>query len=327
MTDRSIESEHRLQHSPEGLQRLSEMEDAQLHIYVEGENGDRYYYAKVLSGIFASHGMKPEFHLAREIRGNGEGKSRCLQYHDFLEAHNRLISSLDGKLTVNCFILDKDIDDLLGILRSSAHIVYTYHYCVENHIVKESNLADAVAAATGMDTATLQRLIPRQEEWLQTCCELWEEWTAICIFAHSSKCGLKNYARGSAVNVPIDQPADPQLVTQSVQQIGVRLALGDEDAYRKYEEALQVVREHRNAKEQDKVFKGKWYAALLSRVGMKATGLGSFDEKMLWSSLCSQVAPTHLGSDHFRAAVGALIRSKLMPTAPATPDTPSETPD
>jgi len=301
MTVAFSESDHRLQHSPEGLRRLTQIESAEIHIYVEGKTGDRYYYSKVLDETIRAHGLKVEFHLAREIAGVGEGKQRCLRYHDFLQASGNLVSKLDGKCTVNCFFLDKDIDELQGLLKDSLHIVYTSDYCVENHIVTESVLTEALAAAAGVDIQTVRAEIPDPGLWLSECYALWKEWVAICIFAHISKSGITNYKRLSQVNVPIDGPAEQGLVEQYVRSVGVKLAIDAQASQRGYDEALQIVEDHASQGLQGKLFKGKWFVTLLAQVSTKLTG--SADEKMLWTALCSHVRTDHPQSNRYRAYV------------------------
>jgi len=305
MTAGSLESEQRLQHSPEGLRRLTQIESAQIHIYVEGKNGDRYYYAKILADTVARSGLKAEFHLSREIPGHGEGKSKCLHFHDFLSEKRELVSTLEGKCTVNCFILDKDVDDLTGELRNCQHVIYTRHYCVENHIVTESDVADALAAAIGMDPQQLMMHIGDQTAWLAHCCERWKEWVALCIVAKVSDCRIKNFGVYSAVNRNITDPADDELVRQFIREIAHKLELSESTVTDRYLGALQVFRALQTRGEQDRLFKGKWYAAFLSELGRRL--VGGVDEKAIWSALCGQVSTTHANQEIFKDRLTDLI--------------------
>lgn len=305
MTVASTESEQRLQHSPEGLRRLTQIEEAQIHIYLEGKNGDRYYYAKILEETISCSNLKVDFHLSREISGPGEGKSKCLHFHEFLAEKQQLFSRLEGKRTVNCFILDKDIDELTGAIRQCFHIIYTKHYCVENHIVTESVVSDALAAAIGMDARSVSGEIGDQLAWLASCCECWKEWVALCVVAKVGACGIKNFGVQSQVNRSVDTPADEALVQVFIEELAVKLAIPTDQVMDRYKEALATFHHFQSVGQQDQLFKGKWYAAFLGEVGRR---LGcSVDEKAIWAALSAQVRTAHPNQETFKTGMKHLI--------------------
>jgi len=297
----------RLRWSQPASVRLAQMKKARLHIYVEGKLHDSYYYSKVLKDRLEIACLEADFHLARELDSVGQGKGRCLNFFRFLRDQNCLRSVLGGETTNHLFILDKDIDDEEGVLIDSPHIIYTAHYGVENHIIRESDLCNAIAATSSLDLKRVAKSLGNPNAWLDHCCEVWKDWVAVCILAKMSKCGIANYRMSSKINVPVLAATSPNLLSLQLDAIANKCARSTDVATEELRTLLQRVDERYLSGRHDTLFKGKWYAQFVSEFVKSITGVGSLDERALWAALAASVDSYNSGSDVFRRGLDRLL--------------------
>lgn len=305
------EDESRLRWSQAAYLRSAQMKQAGLHIYVEGKDHDRYYYSKVLDNTVAAAGITPEFHLAREIRGTGEGKGRCLSFFSFLAGSDALVSKLNGETTLHLFILDKDIDDEQGLMIDSPYIIYTSHYGVENHIIHESDLHEAIAATCSMNVAAVKHSMPDRRRWLIGCCQLWQDWVALCILAKQCGSGYANYRLLSRVNMPYTAEASATLIDAQLLGIAGRCCTSVESIQEQFSLVSDHVSKVYAQGDHDKVFKGKWYGRFIAEHIRVLTGTDSTNERALWASLASLVDASDQGSKPFRDKLYTLLNVEM----------------
>ncbi len=324
MSPSSASNRSRLVHSNGGLLRASQMQASECTIYVEGTDADLFYYSSVLRKTTAALGFSAEFRKSSEIGGPGEGKPRCLEYFQYLSANNQLISVLANKWTASLFFLDKDIDDIENLLINSPHICYTTHCCVENHIVRESNVPGAVAAAVSVTIEKVEASVGSVPDWLATCCAAWRDWISICILSKTLGVPIRNYSRKSQVQSESDDPESPtdsSKRSQYLADIERHAALSRAEWERKQTEVHALIGTLSRQGKWDSVFKGKWYGPFLGQLAKRVSGKATYNELALWAALNSQINAAHPESDVFRNAVinVATILSTSQANANAVP--------
>src|SRR5689334_11076490 len=99
----------RLLHSNQGYLRSMQISGHSLFVFVEGQL-DRYFTERLCDAALGSLGVNYIVRLSAELPGGTGGKPGLLRYRDYLHGRPALRTSLQGKLTVVAFILDKDID-------------------------------------------------------------------------------------------------------------------------------------------------------------------------------------------------------------------------
>jgi hypothetical protein len=143
--------------SEESYLRAMQMSSAQLMVFVEGKNFDKYFYGNICQAVYTE---KYKICLAEEIslsNNQGEtksagGKKSLISWFKYLEQHSKLVNdNIEGKKQIVVFFLDKDVDDLLGKLIISPHLIYTKCYNIENHIFVEGDLNKAAAVIASHD--------------------------------------------------------------------------------------------------------------------------------------------------------------------------------
>lgn len=254
----------RLTHSLEGYLRFMQMSQAQVFLLVEGRDPDPYVYGKIAT---KSLGQRFAYEICRaeeiDREGGGGGKSALLRFFMHLESNGQLGGDFKGKRWFAVFFLDKDVDDLLGAIRSSPHIIYTAFYDIENHIYSAGDLREAAAASATVDIHEAPPTFANSLAWRRSAANRWKQWVFLCLLVSrlgvSCACG---YRLKSSINVPPNayttQDIEPYLET-------IRQASGREVA--QFQAAVEAVRgeveEFYQVDEFDKIFKGKWYASIL----------------------------------------------------------------
>ncbi|KAB2973281.1 hypothetical protein F8R89_15360 [Streptomyces sp. SS1-1] len=262
-----------------------------LFAFVEGVNVDGYVHGANCDRALSPLGVEYRLAPADELPGTGGGKTRLKSYYSHLADNASLVTNFKGKVTVVLFFMDKDIDDQLGLLIESPHVLYTWFYDVENHVFHEGDVAEAVGSGCSLAPNWCREEFGGRGSWQETVARLWVEWVRLCFAVKSFKIsGAANYGRPSAVNPTPHLPADATLVEaysvklkSEAQQAGV--------ADRQWNAAIATVDSEYSTGSWDKVFKGKWYGHILSSQVL-ANCPNKIDSKHLTASLVRHVAAT-----------------------------------
>jgi hypothetical protein len=257
---------NRPQHSLSGFRRYMQMSRHSLFVLVEGKEVDPFFYSGLLRPVCAALGSSCDIVRADFVTGTG-GKQTLLQLHKYLESVGSLILQV-GSVRKSCiFYLDKDIDDLLGKLVLSKHVVYTPFYCVENVLFVYGRIVRAAAAASSLDPENLERRIPDGNDWRRQSAENWKEFLVLSLL--SQRLGVNcdcHYARTtSPLNVPPEAPTDLARASAIRTDLQVRSGLNRRSfdlrlgAIRRYVDCVYQQGRH------DRLFNGKWYFELLRR--------------------------------------------------------------
>lgn len=183
----------RLRHTPEGFLRYMQMSSVAIFAFVEGRDGDCFFYDRLCAIVCEPVGLAYQVHQAVSLPLGGGGKQSLLSFFRDLERRNGLLSDLGKKRTACIFFLDKDIDDLLGRLVVSDHVVYTPHYDVESHIFENGHLADCLASLAGLLPLQLAGVLRDPRAWMLGCVRAWRDWVAFCIFCQRYELGVNGY--------------------------------------------------------------------------------------------------------------------------------------
>jgi len=192
--------------------------------------------------------------------GSSGGKELLLKLFDYLRHHKAL--SVTGHHAV-LFVLDKDVDDIEHRRRRSPHVLYTPSYDAECLLFRYGRLLEAVSAAISAQRSQLNFLDP-SERWCDNAAGRWLEWVALCLSARRLGRQYPNYRSVSKVNVPLVGQTDQASLQREIATLAARSGKQPEEVEKLYRRRLEGVKRLHRAGEIDRVFKGKWYADILT---------------------------------------------------------------
>jgi hypothetical protein len=184
----------------------------------------------------------------------------------YLNENDSLFSIINGKKTGVVFFLDKDVDDLCGGQITSEHIVYTYYYEVENHIVEHGNLNKGCCAAASMDSQDTDCQIVDQAAWLRDAALRWKEWVTLCLFSRMAQIrnASNNYSRESQINIPPTEEIDTDKYNEILSSLKRESGLSATDFENEFARISAIVEGYYQNGEHGRIFKGKWYAHFMA---------------------------------------------------------------
>jgi hypothetical protein len=239
-----------------------QMSQVAVFVFVEGRDPDPYVYGTITSK--AVGGFTYEVCRAEQLeRIGGGGKVMLLRFFDLLSTRNALAGPFKGKKYFAFFYLDKDVDDLLGSTLSSPHMLYTEYYDVENHIYSEGDLKKGAEAAATIAPNESPPSLAKGLAWRTQAATHWKPWVILSLLVArlgvSCDCGysLKSRLNPKANAAPTVDPAE------FLEAIRMQAGLSEPDFRELVERVTVEVEEHYQRGDFDKVFKGKWYAAIL----------------------------------------------------------------
>jgi hypothetical protein len=247
----------RVGHSVKAMRRLMQMLGRRVFIYVEGRDLDPYFYSRLCEAICVERGLAYEIIVADRIAGAGGGKSILIRLFEYLRRKRMLIDRSGPASKLVMFYLDKDTDDVFRKMRKSEHVVYTPHYCVENHLFCEGELLASIANAGSVDLGLVRRRIPDPVLWRRNAAVQWRNWLVLCLVAQRLSLGgpasysVNHEGVNSRVNTANLITCQGDLQTRSglpAHQFGLMITW-----------ARNRVDRSISAGEHDRIFKGKWY--------------------------------------------------------------------
>jgi len=247
-----------------GYIRSLQMSQIQLFAYVEGKESDAFFYGKLCEVVNREHGILRQLRSAKELPTAAGGKNALLEFHSILRQRAKLISTLNGKKTGILFFVDKDIDDLTRKKCRSQHVIYTNYYDVQNHITRSSKFLESVSSAASVDQYDLEVNPKFSVDWAQNAALRWKDWVKLCIFSKKHNVhNVSGYRVMSEINVPLNGSVDAVKYDQKVAQIKLNYQGSEAEFNLNFAKVDKLVSRYYARREQDKIFKGKWYAALL----------------------------------------------------------------
>lgn len=254
----------RLLHSQGGFLRYMQMSSSNVFIFVEGKQSDPFFYASVCSPI-----IRPIYSYrictAKELPANSGGKQAVLDFFLYLRRNKGLVSSLSGKKTASIFYVDKDVDDIQRIKMRSRHLVYTEHYDVQNYIFEHGNLLRGAAAAASVDPALLSPALSISTTWCKRRAEDWREWLVLCLFVLEERLHCEaNYRLPSQVQLRPCGPTDQATHAALVARLQQRSHLSTVEFRQRLARISARVEQYYRRSKHHCIFKGKWFASILS---------------------------------------------------------------
>lgn len=303
-------------HSLGGFRRYMQMSRTRVFVLVEGRRVDRFFYSELLGPICRASGLKFEIVLANRFAECG-GKRGLLSLHEFLRAGSSLVLSSQTGTSLCIFYMDKDVDDVLGRLVKSRHIVYTPFYTVENLLFAHGDVIRASAAASSLPTEAIGQRIPDSGIWRRARAELWKDFVALCLFSQKNRVNFScNYGRStSLLNDPPEAPTNINELNARKDELRELLGLSQGDCERKTRAAFRLVERAYRKGWHELVFNGKWYVGLLAReIELAANGEGynrqSLPDKLL-AALAMSVDFNGAWADYFKEPLRELIAAEM----------------
>lgn len=254
----------RLAHSERGCLRYMQMSSTRLFVFVEGTETDRYFFGEVCRAAQAHMGFSYEIITAERLPSGAGGKSSLRKFHHFLRRRGCLFGDLEGKTTAALFFADKDIDDIERTQIRSPHFLYTEHYDVQNYVFLHGDIAGGAAAAASLDRASVEARVGAPD-WCRRAADRWRDWVALCLLARRLALPRQaNYGRHSMVNDPPHGPVNNAKLVSALADFERASGLQSADFAKRHRAVTRVVDVHYSQGIENRVFKGKWYAHLLS---------------------------------------------------------------
>jgi hypothetical protein len=270
-----------------------QMSQAVVFALMEGKECDPFVYSQICARVCSQRQIRYDTCKANEIPPFAGGKQALLRYHDYLRRRKAMRSNLGGKQTIVVFFLDKDVDDFTRRCRKSPYTVYTRYYDIQNEIFLNGNLVQGSAAAASIDPALLRRHFSDARTWCSQAAGRWREWVALCIVS-AIKCinHQCNYGAKSQVQNPLTGLPDATRLSQALSGMAAK-AGATSPAFSRYHQRIRKrVMELYSSGQQDKVFKGKWYATLIDEDVQRLMGPADYDRQAFSSRVTSSVAAT-----------------------------------
>lgn len=242
------------------FRRALQVSHVLVHILVEGREVDSYLYDR-LAERSTREAVSYRIVRADELTdGRSGGKQLLLKLFQHLRHYKALM--VTGRYAV-LFVLDKDVDDIERRRRRSLHVLYTPSYDAECLLFRHGNLVEAVGAALSMQRSQLQ-FLRLSERWCDYAAERWLEWVALCLCARRLGANYPNYGSVSQVNDPSASQANLQKVREAIKNLANQSGKTSQQVEALYMRRVAKVRRLLRTGEIDRVFKGKWYADILT---------------------------------------------------------------
>ncbi len=231
-----------------------------LYIFVEGFK-DRYIYSEIVSAECEHRPVPYEVVAADELSGGGGGKTVLVEFFNYLARNDSLVDNFKGKKTSSAFFMDKDVDDVLGTIIRSAHVVYTRDYEIENCLFVHGDLPRAAAAAACLDVVSVRDGFRDYHAWRKNAAEGWKDWTKLCLFARILDVGEGPYygRNVSAINNTVCGPVEANKFLEHRDHLLARSGKQARQAKVLFDKTCAMVERIYARGQHDKVFRGKWY--------------------------------------------------------------------
>jgi len=302
----------RLLHSNAGFVRSMQMSSKQVFVFVEGKQTDSFFYGGICDAI-DSPKFTFEICLAQQLPSTSGGKQSLLTFFSYLRRNKKLLSDLCGNRTSVIFYLDKDVDDIQHTLKRSKHIVYTEYYDVQNYVFEYGDLIKGAAAAASINPTKLSQLADGVC-WCKWASQNWRDWVVLCLFMLKKQIPCEaNYARPSPIHRrycgPVDSTAHFAILAALQTRTGLALNAFDQELAtiaKRVDWYYQQGKHHC-------IFKGKWFATILSDQIDQIMSGNPYDINNLANRLPCTIATTldfrGAWAEHFKAPLRHILKN------------------
>lgn len=284
----------RLRHTRAGFMRKLQMHNKRVYAFVEGKNGDEYFYSKILNQALD----KNDFMVIRADELNGGrsgGKQILLEFFRYLDSAHMLNFNRKSIDRSCLFFLDKDIDDILGSSVENDNIIYTAYYNLENFIYLYSDMSESLAACFSASEAKFVEV--SGENWKQDFKNKWHDWSKMCVLSSllGVSCGA-TFSTYSSINKDvIGRPVKIQFAEHARRLRARASARG-----------IKYIRVKRSMEDRlrqcisvDEYFNGKWYYIYVKFL-YKEHGFKSSTEDCIRSVSMSKIDYTDIYTKYYK---------------------------
>ena len=288
----------RLVHTAEGFLRYMQMSQSTLFAFVEGKQQDPFVFGMLCLSVCSGRHVTYQVCKASELPDESGGKTALLSFHAHLRRRKVLTSAFGGKTTHAVFFMDKDIDDILRRRRKCRHVVYTRHYDIQNDIFLNGRLLEATASAASLDPSVLTAFLSDGRGWCRQSAERWREWVVLCVTSACNRINHQcNYRVPSQVQCQNTGAPDAAKVAKLKTEMLAKSALDAATFERRYRSVERRVRRIYGSGGQDRIFKGKWYPALLDEDVFRRLGNSGYDRNGFVTRITATLATTLRSED------------------------------
>lgn len=302
----------KLTYSPSAYRRSMQISRVPLFVFIEGYK-DRYIYDQIVQSECQQVGISYKVVTAEEIGISGGGKEALLKFFDYLVAESSLISNFNGKTTISIFFLDKDVDDVLNIMRSSEHMVYTETYEIENYLFIYGALSEVAAGSASLEIQLIRTILGDYRAWRYHAATKWKNWVRLCCFSKTCDIeSMSNYKlKRSPINTDVCGPVKLTEYKRYLSNLQNKSHLPRDEFKRSFKRLCRKVDRIYSGGQHDRIFKGRWYACFLVEDINRVAARRRFNSKRLETKLLSGLALTlnycDPWAEHFRAPIRRLL--------------------
>jgi hypothetical protein len=233
------------------------MSGKRVFIYVEGRELDPDFYSRLCREICVNQGLAYEIIVADRVNGVGGGKGILIRLFEYIRKKGALIDRSGAISKLVMFYLDKDTDDIFRRKRKSGHVVYTTHYCVENHLFCEGELLASIATGGSVDLDLVRNRILDPIQWRRNAAVRWRDWIVLCLTAQKLRLGGE--ASYQVNHDTVDARVNPANLIMCQVDLETRSGKSVGQFNRIITWARNLVDNSISLGEHDRIFKGKWY--------------------------------------------------------------------
>lgn len=231
-----------------------------LWVFTEGRVTDAAFYDRLLTAnakaAAAGHRVRLIETMKLDARYGG-GKHAVIKLFEHYKRSGRLTQTNSAGTCRMLFLLDADLDRLLGRTKRSAHVIYTTSRDAEAEIHLHGNLARALSTSMSLTLREADSLAARVGDHTGALADLWREWIELGAQASASKShGPLRYGKPSVIHTSNYGPVDPLAQSAQLAQVVNTGAVADPAAKARY--ASRRVAGLYGRGEGSLLVKGKW---------------------------------------------------------------------
>jgi hypothetical protein len=162
------------------------------------------------------------------------------------------------------FFLDKDVDELKGLIIASRHIQYTEYYNVENYYFIAGDLPRAVAASAALELDALRKWFGDLLAWRRAVAEAWRRWVELCL--HATVYGLScdcHFRTPSTINRGCSAQLDRTRYSKIFRGLRQASGLSSTKFSKQHATIRKTVQRYYSNGQHDALFNGKWYPVFI----------------------------------------------------------------
>lgn len=232
------------------------MSHVDIIVFVEGWS-DRFFYDELTKTTCAHSGLKYQIRTAKEIGASGNGKPALISLFRTFK-HRGVLDGSKKHHASAFFFLDKDVDELQGVIVRSRHIGYTEHFNIENYFVIAGDLPRAIAVSASLEVDGLRAWFGDLDAWRRSVANQWKKWIELCLFSclHGVSCcchfrsipGHKNSGE-----------LDHVRYNSALRELKQASGLTEIEFKSRHRKIKEIVTRYFSSGQHDAIFNGKWY--------------------------------------------------------------------